>query len=99
MLAKSKEDGDKDRKIYAKFLCYCNTNKANKIDQSKTRTKEISVLESRIEELKAGTGELSSECAKLSADLDANELAREKAEKMRAKEKKAYEALKADMEV
>jgi len=99
MLAKSKEDGDKDRKIYAKFLCYCNTNKANKIDQIKTRTKEISVLESRIEELKAGTGELSSECAKLSADLDANELAREKAEKMRAKEKKVYEALKGDMEV
>merc|ERR1719433_865234 len=68
MLAKSKEDGDKDRKIYGKFLCYCNTNKAEKSGEIKKRTKEIAVLESKIEELKGSTGELSTECAKLKAE-------------------------------
>jgi len=98
MLAKSKEDGDKDRKIYAKFLCYCNTNEAEKTDEIKARTKEISLLESKIEELKGSNGELSAENAKLVADIDANELVRKGAEKQRGKEEKAYKDLKADME-
>jgi len=98
MLAQSKQDGDKDRKMYAKFLCYCNTNKAEKTDEIKTRTKDIGLLESKVEELKGSNGELSSECAKLAADIDANELVRAGAEKQRGKEEKAYKAERADME-
>jgi len=98
MLAKSKEDGDKDRKIYAKFLCYCNTNKADTTGEIKTRTKEIALLESKIEELRGSTGELSSECAKLAADIDSNEKERSKAMTIRAKEEKSYNDFKGDME-
>merc|ERR1712050_286366 len=93
------EDGDKDRKIYGKFLCYCNTNKAEKSGEIKKRTKEIAVLESKIEELKGSTGELSTECAKLKADIAANDVERSKASKIREKEEKTYKALKKDMEV
>jgi len=99
MLAKSKADGDKDREIYAKFMCYCRTNKADKEGEIKKRTKEISILQSKIEELKGGTGKLSSECAKLAADIDANEQVRGKMMKIRAKEEKAYNDLKKDMQV
>jgi len=48
MLDKSKEEGDAERKIYAKFKCYCDTSEAEKNDSIKKLTEQISILESRL---------------------------------------------------
>merc|ERR1719409_589703 len=67
MLDKSTREGDEERKIYAKFKCYCDTNEAEKNDSVKSLNEQISVLESKIAELQGATGELSSDCAELKA--------------------------------
>merc|ERR1740138_653925 len=65
MLEKSKVDGDTDRKIYAKFLCYCNTQKEKKTSEIGDLTEVISMLENKIAELQGSTGGLSTEVAAL----------------------------------
>merc|ERR1719371_64091 len=73
MLDKSKEEGDEERKIYAKFKCYCDTSEAEKTASIKKETENIGLLESKIEELQGDTGELSSECADLKTKMAENE--------------------------
>lgn len=97
MLEKSRADGDADRKTFAKFLCYCNTNKAEKTSEIESLSKDIDALETKIEELKASTGVLSKEVAKLDADMADNELGRDKATKQRMKEEQTFTALKEDL--
>jgi len=97
MLEKSKADGDADRKTYAKFLCYCNTNKEEKTSEIESLSKDIEALETKIEELKASTGVLSKEVAKLDADMADNELSQKKATKLRMKEEEAFLALEEDL--
>lgn len=97
MLEKSKADGDADRKTYAKFLCYCNTQKETKTEEIGKLTEEISLLETKLEELKGSNGELSSECAKLKSDINANKQARASLEAMRKKENEAFKALSSDL--
>jgi len=97
MLEKSRADGDADRKTFAKFLCYCNTNKAEKTSEIESLSKDIDALETKIEELKASTGVLSKEVAKLDADIADNEAAQMKATEQRMKEEEAFNALKDDL--
>merc|ERR1711956_42809 len=49
MLEKSNADGDADRKTYAKFLCYCNTNKEEKTNEIEELSQDIDSLETKIE--------------------------------------------------
>jgi len=98
MLAKSKQEGDEEREIFAKFKCFCDQNEAEKKQSIKDFGKEISVLSSKIEELQGSTGGLSTECAKLTADIAANEAAQDQARTIREDEHNAYVAEKADME-
>jgi hypothetical protein len=98
MLEKSKVDGDKDREIYAKFLCYCNTKKEEKTKEISELTEVIAQLENKIAELKGSTGELSSEVAKLKMDIFNNEQEQEQLTSIRKDENEAYEALKKDSE-
>ena len=67
MLEKSKKEGDEERKIYAKFKCYCDTSEAEETASIKKETENIGLLESKIEELQGDTGGLSSECADLTS--------------------------------
>merc|ERR1719326_1071946 len=96
MLDKSKKEGDEERKIYAKFKCYCDTSEADKKANIEKLTEEIALLESNIEEIQGSTGGLSSECAELKADMAANKAAREEATAIREKENKAFKAEEAD---
>jgi chromosome segregation ATPase len=98
MLAKSKEDGDHEREIFAKFQCYCDDNTREKTDSIKSLTTQISVLEAKIEEVQGSSGTLSEEVAKLDEDIAENERARETAESVRDKEHEAYTAFKDDSE-
>merc|ERR1719258_227469 len=85
MLEKSKSDGEKDRDLYGKFKCYCDDNEDEKKLSIEELTKQIGLLESKIEELRGSTGELSTECAQLRADMTENEAARAEAEAIRKK--------------
>merc|ERR1719183_1040558 len=98
MLEKSKVDGDKDREIYAKFLCYCNTKKEQKTTEIADLTEGIAQLQNIIAELKGSNGELSSAAAKLKMDIFNNEQEQKMLTKLRKEENEAYEALKADSE-
>jgi len=98
MLEKSKKDGDQDTKLYAKFKCYCDTEESEKTGTIAQLSDDIALLESDIEGLMGSTGELSTECSKLKADMASNTEAQEAAANIRKKEKKAYVALKADSE-
>merc|ERR1719364_483555 len=75
MLEKSKSDGEKERDLYGKFKCYCDDNEDEKKLSIEELTKQIGLLESKIEELRGSTGELSTECAQLRTDMTENEAA------------------------
>merc|ERR1719446_1937902 len=65
MIVKSKADGEKDLKLFAKYKCYCDQNaeeKATAIADSKT---QIDLLSGEIGALQAETGKLSTENAEL----------------------------------
>merc|ERR1719160_602777 len=89
MLEKSKEEGDEEREIYAKFKCYCDTTDKAKSDNIKKNGEKIELLSSKIDELQGDTGELSSDCAKLKSDMADNKAARDEAKAVRGKENKA----------
>jgi len=98
MLDKSKAEGDEERKIYAKFKCYCDTSEAEKTASIKKETEAINLLESEIAEIQGDTGGLSSEVADLKANMADNKQARDDATALREKENKAFKAEKADLE-
>merc|ERR1719327_2065329 len=85
MLKKSKEDGEKDRDLYAKFKCYCDDNEADKKEAISEYKKQIKMIENEIAEVQAVTGELSTEVAQLKQDIADNEQAREDAQSARDK--------------
>jgi len=98
MLAKSKEEGDEERTIFAKFKCFCDDNEREKKESISDLGKDINVLSSKIEELQGSTGGMSSEAAQLRSDMMANENARAEAESIRNKEHESFVTEEADME-
>jgi len=98
MLKKSVVEGDAERKIFAKFQCYCDQNEAEKKDSIKKLTEQIALLESNIAEIQGDTGGLSSDCADLKTKMAENEEAREEAKTIREKEQKSFEAEEIDLE-
>jgi len=97
MMEKSKVDGDKDRNLYAKFKCFCDTQTAKKTGEVEDLAGDIARLQSKIEETKGSTGDLSSECAQLRADMMANEESRATAQEQRDKENSDFIAAETDM--
>jgi len=98
MLEQSKADAETDRRLYAKFKCYCEDEEAEKKSTIEQKTKEIALLESDIDALQASTGTLSQDVGRLKKDMEDNEADREEAKKVRGEEKKAYDDLKEDLE-
>jgi len=97
MLEKSKEDGESERVVFAKFKCYCDKEKEEKEGIVKDMTTMIGVLGSKIEDLQGSSGQLSQECAKLQADITANEQARSQAEAVRKKAAEDFVKEEADL--
>lgn len=97
MLEDSKKEAEEERKLYAKFKCYCDDNEAEKKESIKTLTKQIGLLEAQIEELQGSNEILSSESAQLQAKMDANEQLRKTAKALREDEKKSFEKAEEDM--
>jgi len=97
MLEKSKKEGEDEREIFAKFKCFCDDNEAEKKESISDLGRSINVLSSKIEELQGSTGGLSSECATLRSDMEANEIARATAESVRATENEEFVSEETDM--
>jgi len=98
MLQASKDEGADERKLFAKYKCYCDTNTAEKTATVDEQTELISILESKIEQLQSSTGVLSEQVAKLDADMASNEASRDTAATLRKKQNKDFIALEADLE-
>jgi len=86
MLEKSKDDGNEDRELYAKYKCYCDENNDEKTESIETLTKQIKLLSSEIAELQADTAKRSGENGELKPMKEDNERARSTAESIRGKE-------------
>jgi len=98
MLDKSKDEGDEETKIYAKFKCYCDQSEAEKTEAIDKNTKLISLLESEIEELQGSNGERSSQAADLKASMADNKDKQAEATTIREKQNKKFKEDKADFE-
>merc|ERR1719253_743085 len=96
-MASSKEDGNTERQLYAKYKSYCDTNSAEKEASIASLTDQIAVLESSIEAIQGATGGLSEDVAQLAADMADNEASQASAVAVREKENKAFLALKSDL--
>jgi len=97
MMDKSKADGDRERELFSKHKCYCDTHEAEKTQEIASLTEEIGLLENDIDSLQASSALLSKEVAKLDADMTANQEARAQASGVRAAEHQAFLATEADL--
>merc|ERR1719386_177854 len=93
----NKEDGEKDRELYAKYKCYCDKNTEEKTESIDTLTKQISLLGSEISKLQADTGKRSAENGELSILISDNEQARTMADGVRDTEHSDFEAQETDL--
>lgn len=97
LLEKSKGEGDKERALYGKYKCYCDTNQASKTEEIEQLKQNIGLLGSNIEELQASSAKLSKEVAKLDKDKADNEASRKEAGELRTTEKETFDATEADL--
>lgn len=97
LLEKAQAEGDEERTLYGKYTCYCDTNEASKKAEIDSLTKNIGLLESKIEVLLSSNGVLSSDVATLKADMASNLEARNQAVAIRTKDHGAFVALDADL--
>jgi hypothetical protein len=98
MMAKSKEDGEKDTELFAKYKCYCDVNEAKKNKAIASATETIALLSGQIAELQAANGQMATESAELESAIGENERARQSATSIRDKASKDFDEEKADME-
>merc|ERR1719197_631928 len=75
MLVKSKADGEKDIRLFAKYKCYCDSNAAEKTKAIADSASEIDLLAGEIAALQAENGKLSTEKFELETTMGDNERA------------------------
>jgi len=97
MLVKSKADGEKDVKLFAKYKCYCDTNAAEKKKSIEDNGKMMELLAGEILELQSQNGKLSSENAGLEMAMGDNERARNTATELRDQANTDFKAEETDM--
>merc|ERR1740130_2497327 len=97
MLVKSKADGEKDIKLFAKYKCYCDSNAAEKTKEIADGGAAIELLAGEIASLQAENGKLSTENAGLEMTMGDNERARTTADSLRSKANDDFKAEEEDM--
>jgi len=98
MLEKAKDEGDTERKLYAKYKCYCDTNEEQKKSEIAQLTEQIQLLGSQIDAIMADNGLLSKAVAKFKAEMEANKQAQNASIDLREQEKTEFDAKKLDLE-
>merc|ERR1719486_1553252 len=94
---KSKADGEKDVKIFAKFQCFCDSNQEEKTKAIEDSANEIAQLGAEIGELMGKNGVLSTDNAELQMAMQDNEAARTTADSLRQKANDAFSAEEVDL--
>merc|ERR1719191_1002492 len=97
MVEKSKADGEKDVKLFAKFQCFCDSNQAEKTKAIEDSANMITQLGAEIGELEGSNGKLSTENAELQMAMQDNEAARTTADSLRTKANEAFVAEESDL--
>merc|ERR1719498_548516 len=97
MLVKSKADGEKDIKLFAKYKCYCDSNAAEKTKEIADGGAAIELLAGEIAALQGENGVLSTENAELEMAMGDNERARTTADSLRTKANDDFKAEEEDM--
>merc|ERR1719454_2246347 len=97
MLVKSKADGEKDIKLFAKYKCYCDSNAAEKTKEIADGGEAIELLAGEIGALQGENGKLSTENAELEMMMGDNERARATADSLRTKANDDFKAEEEDM--
>merc|ERR1719378_604038 len=97
MLVKSKADGEKDIKLFAKYKCYCDSNAEEKTKEIADGGAAIELLAGEIAALQGENGVLSTENAELEMAMGDNERARTTAESLRTKANDDFKAEEEDM--
>jgi len=97
MLVKSKADGEKDVKLFAKYKCYCDSNAAEKTKEIADGGAAIELLAGEIAALQGENGVLSTENAELEMAMGDNERARTTADSLRTKANDDFKAEEEDM--
>merc|ERR1719428_1727582 len=97
MVEKSKADGEKDVKLFAKFQCFCDSNQAEKTKAIEDSAAMITQLGAEITELMGQNGKLSTENAELQMSMQDNEAARTTADSLRTKANDAFVAEESDL--
>merc|ERR1719446_811735 len=97
MLVKSKADGEKDVKLFAKYKCYCDSNAAEKTKEIADGGATIELLAGEIAALQGENGVLSTENAELEMAMGDNERARTTADSLRTKANDDFKAEEEDM--
>jgi septal ring factor EnvC (AmiA/AmiB activator) len=93
MMAKEVEaDGEKDKDMTEKYVCYCETNLKTLQDSLAALTEEIPQIESSVEGAVSQKAQVEEDLAKAKSDRAAAQEAIESATEQRAKEAKAFDA-------
>merc|ERR1719378_256622 len=97
MLVKSKADGEKDLKLFAKYKCYCDSNAEEKTKEIADGGAAIELLAGEIATLQGENGKLSTENAGLEMAMGDNERARATADSLRTKANDDFKSEEEDM--
>mmetsp|Transcript_104733 Transcript_104733/g.182043 ORF Transcript_104733/g.182043 Transcript_104733/m.182043 type:complete len:851 (-) Transcript_104733:19-2571(-) len=98
ILEKSKFEGESERTAYAKYMCDCDKRIEEYTTTIATSQEDITLLANEIAQLKAENGKLSTECAKLTAAIAANEADQAALNSTRADENTKFLAFKSDLD-
>merc|ERR1719387_13177 len=97
MQKKVEAEGDKEKELFEKFQCYCDTSSADLTKSIEDAEEKIPQLESEIKEATATEGQLTQELADHKTDREEATKAIEEATQMRNKEAKAFASESSDM--
>merc|ERR1719346_311268 len=96
MQAKVTKEGDKEKELYAKFMCYCQTNGGSLSASVQSAEDKIPAVGSEIKASEEKKVQLQEDTSAAQADRDAAKAAMAEATSIRDKESAAYAAFKAE---
>lgn len=97
MMEKSKEDGEKEAKLDAKYTCFCDTNIEEKQKSIAALASSVQMLGSEIGQLQASNGLLSGDLAELESQRSENEQSVETSDTLREKARDSFLKEEQDM--
>merc|ERR1719343_1668962 len=96
MVKQLEKEADEDKEIYEKMACWCETNDKDKTKSIGDAEAHIGDLTTKIEELTAGSAQLSTEIKNLEKEVTSNQAALDQATAIRQKELAEFNAEEKD---